>query len=70
MRATHQAGHRCAHNADHLAHDTPLSAFFAEVVCTLGTTPLKPRPDRHKTGGELHYMRVRHADDTPPDGFM
>ena len=20
--------------------------------------------------GELHYMRVRHADDTPPDGFM
>ena len=21
-------------------------------------------------GGELHYMRVRHADDTPPEGFM
>ena len=37
--ATHQAGHRCAHNADHFAHDTPLSAFFAEVVCTLGATP-------------------------------
>ena len=28
-----------AHNADHLAHDTPLSAFVAEVVCTLGATP-------------------------------
>ena len=39
MRATHQAGHRCAHNADHLAHDTPLSAFVAEVVCTVGATP-------------------------------
>ena len=20
--------------------------------------------------GELHYMRVRHADGTPPEGFM
>ena len=20
--------------------------------------------------GELHYMRVRHADDEPPEGFM
>ena len=20
--------------------------------------------------GELHYTRVRHADDTPPEGFM
>ena len=20
--------------------------------------------------GELHYMRVRHAGDTPPEGFM
>ena len=20
--------------------------------------------------GELHYMRLRHADDTPPEGFM
>ena len=23
-----------------------------------------------KRGGELHYTRVRHADDTPPEGFM
>ena len=39
MRATHQAGHRCAQNVDHLAHASPLSAFFAEVVCTSGATP-------------------------------
>ena len=32
---------RCAQNADHLAHNTPFSAFFAEVVCTLGTTPAR-----------------------------
>ena len=39
MRATHQAGHCCAHIADHLAHDTPLSAFFAEVAGDVGTSP-------------------------------
>ena len=39
MRATHQARRRCAHIADHLARDSPLLVFFAEVVCTLGTTP-------------------------------
>ena len=27
---------RCVHNAGHLAHDTPLSAFATEVVCTVG----------------------------------
>ena len=32
---------RCAQNADHLAHNTPFSAFFAEVVCALGTTPAR-----------------------------
>ena len=32
------ARHCCAQNVDHLAHDNPFSAFFAEVVCTLGTT--------------------------------
>ena len=36
MRAIHQVRRRCAHNADHLAHDTPLSAFATEVVCTVG----------------------------------
>ena len=23
-----------------------------------------------KRGGELHYMRLRHADDTGPEGFV
>ena len=35
-RAARQVRRRCVHNADHLAHDTPLSAFVAEVVCDLG----------------------------------
>ena len=40
-RAACEARRRCAHIADHLAHNTRLSAFFAEVVCTLGATPTK-----------------------------
>ena len=39
MRTTHHVRHCCAQNADHLAHDSPLSAFFAEVVCSLAATP-------------------------------
>ena len=31
--------HRRAQNADHLAHNTPFSAFFTKVVCDLGATP-------------------------------
>ena len=31
--------HSCAQNADHLAHNTPFSAFFTKVVCDLGATP-------------------------------
>ena len=38
VRAPREARRRCAHNADHLARDSPLLAFVAEVVCTLGTT--------------------------------
>ena len=56
----------CAQNADHRTHNHPFSAFFAEVVCTLSTTPLTLA---HQTG-DLHYMSVRHADDTQPEGFM
>ena len=41
MRAPGEARRRCAQNVDYLVHDTPLSAFFAEVVCTLGATPLR-----------------------------
>ena len=39
MRATRYDRYRCAQNADHFAHNSPFSAFFAEVVCTLGMTP-------------------------------
>ena len=39
MRTTHHVRHCCAQNADHLAHSSPLSAFFAEVVCSLAATP-------------------------------
>jgi len=36
VRTTHHVRDSFAQNADHFAHDTPLSASFAEVVCTLG----------------------------------
>ena len=39
MRATRYDRYRRAQNADHFAHNSPFSAFFAEVVCTLGITP-------------------------------
>ena len=39
MRTTHHVRHCCDQNADHLAHGSPLSAFFAEVVCSLAATP-------------------------------
>ena len=65
MRTTHPARRRCAQNADHLAHNSPFSAYFAEVVCTLSTTPPRtatsPPPN-----GEFRYARVRHVGDTPP----
>ena len=50
VRAPREAKRRCAHIADHLAHNTRLSAFFAEVVCTLGATlprtSTSPPPNR------------------------
>ena len=49
MRTTHHDRHRCAQNADHLTHNRPFSAFFAEVVCALGTIPpqtvISPSPN-------------------------
>ena len=39
VRAIHHVRDSFAQNVDHLAHDPPLSAFVAEVVCTLGATP-------------------------------
>ena len=51
VRAPGEARRRCAHNADHFAHDTPLSAFFAEVVCTLGATPPRTVTSPPPNGG-------------------
>ena len=39
MRTTLHDRHRCAQNVDHFAHSSRFSPVFAEVVCTLGTTP-------------------------------
>ena len=69
MRATHHARDRCAQNADHLAHNTPLSAFFTEVVCVLGAAPPQAATSPPPTGGELRHPSLRHADDTPQEGF-
>ena len=50
MRATHEARHRCVHNATgRLARNTPLSAFFAEVVCDVGTTPSRTMTSPSRT---------------------
>ena len=38
VRITHHVQRSCAQNADHLAHNSPLSPIFAEVVCTLAST--------------------------------
>ena len=37
-QTTDHARHTCAQNADHLAHKSSFSAFFVEVVCTVGAT--------------------------------
>ena len=58
VRATHQARRRCVHNADHLAHDTPLSAFVTEVVCDVGgAAPRRALTDCKR--GELPYTGTR-----------
>ena len=65
VRPTRQSRHRCAQNADHLAHSHPFSPVFAEVVCTLGALPPRtvtfPPPD----GGNCIIRgatRRRHAE--------
>ena len=57
MRATHEARHRCAHIADHLARNTPLLAFVAGVVCTVGATPSSTATSPPRT-----------ANSPPPNG--
>ena len=47
----HRARHHCAQNADHLAHDSPFSAFFTEVVCVLGAAPPQAATSEPQNGG-------------------
>ena len=63
-RATHAARRCCAHIADHLARASPLLAFLAEVVCTLGTTPPRIVTSPPANGGNCTNRattRRRHA---------
>ena len=57
VRATHHVRDSFAQNADHFAHDSLLSAFFAEVVCTLGATPSRTATSPPRT-----------ATSPPPNG--
>ena len=71
MRTTHHVRDSFAHNADHLAHDTPLSAFVAEVVCTSGATPPRTTtsPPRTTTSPpRTATSPPRTATSPPPNG--
>ena len=64
MRAARHARHTCAQNADHLAHNSPFSPVYAEVDCTLGTTPTKTTLGLPQNGGNgviRTTTRRRHA---------
>lgn len=72
MRTTLHDRHRCAQNVDHLARNPPIFSPFAEVVCTLGTTPFTLT---HQTGGialheapthRRHAARGLHVVQNPP----
>ena len=55
---------RCAQNADHLAHNSPFSAFFTEVVCTLSAAPPRTATSLPQNGGNdviRAATRRRHA---------
>ena len=52
----------------HLAHNSPFSAFFTEVVCTLGTTAVQEAASPPPNGGNdviRTTTRRRHADSQP-----
>ena len=74
---------RCAQNADHLAHNSPFSPFFTEVVCTLGTTPARtatsPPPNERNfaTRGSdtsatraIHHKTARTCSETLAHGAL
>ena len=65
MRTTHHVGDSFAQNVDHLAHETPLSAFVAEVVCTLGASLPRTATSQPPNGGNCTNRgatRRRHAE--------
>ena len=64
MRTTHHVRDSFAQNADHLAHDTPLSAFFAEVVCTVGATQPRTATSPPRTA----TSPPRTSTSPPPNG--
>ena len=49
----------------HLAHNTPFSAFFVKVVCSLSTASGAPTAKR----GGITTIDPRHAGDTPTETF-
>ena len=64
MRTTDPARRRCAQNADHLALNSPFSAFFTEVVCTLSAAPPRTATSLPQNGGNdviRAATRRRHA---------
>ena len=58
VRAVRHDRHRCAQNADHLAHNSPFLPVFAEVVCSLGTSPPQPTASPPPNGGNCAIRRM------------
>ena len=55
------ARHWCAQNVDHLAHNTPFSTSFTEVVCDLGAIPPRTAAAPSPIGGNC----TTRGSDTP-----
>ena len=59
---------RTAHNADHFATSSPLSAFFTEVVCDVGATPPRTSAAPAANRREFRYTSFRSSRDSPRAG--
>ena len=68
VRIPRHARGRICQNVDSFSHNRLSSPFFTQWVCTLAAAPSQtlaaPPPI-----GELRHARVRHAGDTPLEGF-
>jgi len=51
VRAAREARRRCTQNAGHLAYDTPLSTFVAELVGDAGASPPRTAASPPADGG-------------------